>query len=1038
LLEALMRSWVSVLALALAPVLLPASTFAAGIGEEARGETNLPPEDGGFTQSLGMPPVYKGKAGIEGQWYEPGEASQLALYLNLGLGKDLGSPVVGIAGLAIEGYGGLRGGDLDGGGRAMFTVPTFGLGLGADYNILDDRVDMLVRLDLPIRRGGIFGAASMLSLRWLPTREHTFGVGISLPTWGPNLGRTRPERDYVRMDDREPQELDVERTDPSMEAPLEILRERVTWIARLSQPFAERSGADAHRAVQPDLHVVLSHWKVRDALFPDGHTLNEEIRVYHDTLDRLFSLAVLGREEDTEFGRRVSRQARRILLDEVLHPYNAFLGQRKGRDTLSGQIAVAQAKFARWLLSRETPISSQQARNAFYVFQSLCDYVEETRRELKRRWEDSRFVYLPLQLGLKPEDHDTQEELDAIVAQAAGQDFSSGNQVMYLLNEDFQWALASSVRDAEDYHVTWIHDIRGKNAHGDPDWIAFIHVANYLRAMIDRVKAYDRTGTFPVYMIFLDQHYFEINKSRVWLRLLREPLDHRVDLPKQYKKWEERLQELQEELRTAVSESVLLQVERSQFGDKWLKNRIRVHINITNPADHSFRSWHVAGIVPIPDSMMRDHRKIVFYDVTEEDPYRGFAMFTGMGIGEHYVGPNWEDRAIILEGPEALEVKRAAHQLLENQGFADDEIPYPLRPRPLAENYDELVAERLRSYPDWIEAQGRVLQVHSETGFNDKPINPAKAALYSLMPKGSVLKIPDSLWQSYIYGSLLAGSAMRGCRVLVISPSLRSAPSAAPPTMARAHGLMGRLISFSNAMQDQIEAEGGLLKVGLYHPQQGVGDIAGRFTQAVNNEQAWGEHLYRLDDGFLKLARNTSQLLDSLGYTETYLADADTLERPKMHLKANLLASGEAWDALLQRPEWEGVLRAYIKLLAAVRLNPREQSEGVIQARRFPPEMRDAYYHLLRAFVDGISEEEADQVILYLSVGSVNMDYRSMVMDGEVMILLSKWASLQGMIDFLLLAGLCEWPETTEELDTLLPPPGGFTRSTAGLLKLAL
>ena len=36
-----------------------------------------------------------------------------------------------------------------------------------------------------------------------------------------------------------------------------------------------------------------------------------------------------------------------------------------------------------------------------------------------------------------------------------------------------------------------------------------------------------------------------------------------------------------------------------------------------------------------------------------------------------------------------------------------------------------------------------------------------------------------------------------------------------------------------------------------------------------------------------------------------------------------------------------------------------------------------------------------------LRVGSVNMDYRSMVMDGEVMVLLSKWQSLTGMIDFL-------------------------------------
>ena len=119
----------------------------------------------------------------------------------------------------------------------------------------------------------------------------------------------------------------------------------------------------------------------------------------------------------------------------------------------------------------------------------------------------------------------------------------------------------------------------------------------------------------------------------------------------------------------AVAESDLLRIGASQYGDKWLKNLIKVHVNITNPADTSFRSWHIAGIMPIPDNMMRDHRKIAFYDITEDDPYQGMAMFTGMGIGEHYVGAHWEDRAIMIQGPGALAVKDAARGLLVAQGF---------------------------------------------------------------------------------------------------------------------------------------------------------------------------------------------------------------------------------------------------------------------------------------------------------------------------------------------------------------------------------
>ncbi len=61
-----------------------------------------------------------------------------------------------------------------------------------------------------------------------------------------------------------------------------------------------------------------------------------------------------------------------------------------------------------------------------------------------------------------------------------------------------------------------------------------------------------------------------------------------------------------------------------------------------------------------------------------------------------------------------------------------------------------------------------------------------------------------------------------------------------------------------------------------------------------------------------------------------------------------------------------------------------------------------------------------------------------MVMDGEVMVTVSGWNSIAGLIDFLLLIGLSEWIDSQEELDELLPPPGGMTRKLANLMKLAL
>ena len=66
--------------------------------------------------------------------------------------------------------------------------------------------------------------------------------------------------------------------------------------------------------------------------------------------------------------------------------------------------------------------------------------------------------------------------------------------------------------------------------------------------------------------------------------------------------------------------------------------------------------------------------------------------------------------------------------------------------------------------------------------------------------------------------------------------------------------------------------------------------------------------------------------------------------------------------------------------------------------------------------------EERDEFMFYLTVGSVNMDYRSQSLNGEVMTVLSGARSLIGIIDFLLLAGLCEWPDTVDEMEELLEP----------------
>jgi len=48
------------------------------------------------------------------------------------------------------------------------------------------------------------------------------------------------------------------------------------------------------------------------------------------------------------------------------------------------------------------------------------------------------------------------------------------------------------------------------------------------------------------------------------------------------------------------------------------------------------------------------------------------------------------------------------------------------------------------------------------------------------------------------------------------------------------------------------------------------------------------------------------------------------------------------------------------------------------------------------------------------------------------------WNTLAGLMDFSVIEGLSEWPETQAELDRLLPLPSSLMRSLANLIRLLL
>ncbi len=998
------------------------------------------PWDGGRTRSLGQPRPWKPHAGMGSGWRFQQGSGQLLTEGRIGVYRDLLNPVTGLLGIDLEGYLGARNDQLEHGARIQVVSPYLRLGIGADYSGLDDDLNFLVSFRHPVRRGGIVGFGSLLRVDYLPGRNHSFSLGLEIPfRRGIPMGRTRPTSDHVSLDARPPRPLTIKTTDQGLTDALSNVGEAAHWIHRYTIPFVDHDALDrehATEAFREELLELKEHRAERTPLHPDGRTPAAEVEAYHTELLRAFCVAAgsAGAEWGCESpdGRRAYDEARRVLLDEVLLPYNRLLGQIKKDDTILQFGSRARGIFVRWLHT-ESGLSGDRADAVLWVFNELVSIIDSNRGFAHEQWEDSRFVWLPLQYALLPHEHDSQAELDELVERAVEERFTEGNLVWYLLNEQFQCHLSRMIHDTEDYHVLWIHDFRGYDSYGNPDEVAFRQVVHsYLESMTRRARQYDETGRFPTYMIFLDQWFYERNQGRLWMSLLEDPLHHRLKLPAEFRAWEDSVAAMQERLRVAVESSHLLRDQAYQYGESWLRSLVKVHVGITNPADPTFWSGQVVPVLGLPDNLMRDHRKIAFRDITEEDPYRGEAMYTGAGVGEHYTNLSWEDRSLIMRGPAALAVKAAARALLLNQGMPSDQIPYHLQARARGVDYDERVAAVVDRVPT-----ARALELHNETGYAPKPINVMKALLYTLMPPGSVIKAPDSLWNSAFWGSLLLGFSLRGGRALVIAPADENAPSSGFAQLARAEELMSRLVIAQDLLQEEIAASGGLLKVGIYAPGFTVTDIS-RKVEAVRTSVVrypWLRDFYGWHPSVYDALDRAQVELSELDLDPPPNGDFEHARTPKLHLKANFFASSEAWSGLMSRPEWVQVLHDFLGARVE-QIHDRVSAVAVPGTRSIS--LIDVGQPMVKQWLSELSAEEREDMVFYLAIGSHNQNYRSMVMDGEVSVVLSNWAMIGGFIDMVSIVGQCQWVEDLDELDRLLPEHSEWQRRFGRWMKLAL
>lgn len=991
-------------------------------------QTDIPVKQGGRIYQLGLPPIYKGNAGASFGWLQrTGEdnsvESSLHVMFHAGIRRDLMNPVAGLLAINAEGYIGYSGdGQGISGVRGLLSVPILHIGLGADYNFNTKKTAGIARIEMPLFRGGLFGAGSQLRFDFIGSEEEMFLLGLDIPLWGKNNGKTRPKRTFVKL-----YEPDISR----IELPVLDQKTKIDQLMAKAEKLAKEialmvTPIDIYGGNNAEKHYHKELAKVKEVLSSDSSNaslrLEDKVAEYHQLIAESYA-SILGKEKDS--AAEVAATARQILLDEIVLPYDAMLGMVKKKDALTQYEAAANAAFADWTL-RSGKIDNSQYEQLAYVFQSQVHIIDAVHSYQKDRWDDSRMIWLPLQLALSNDETDTYDKVEKIIERATKKQFTEGNYNWYALNEEFKLALDYSIQDAKKYHVLWIHDFRGNNGQGKPDEIAFRQMLLYINTIADRVSEYDETGLIPNYYIFLDQNYFEVNKGRRFLRALKEPLDYKLDLPKGYEQWEADYQKAQNRLNRAIAESKLLQAELRQYGQDWLEDRIQVHINITNPSDHSFVNRGVVGFIPMPDNVVRDHRKIAFYDISEDDPRQGMCIFTGMGVGENYLGRNWEDRAYVMIGPAALEIKAAARQLLTLQGFEKDEIPHDFRARPLADNYYELAAQQLLTIEAYAgEGFGAMMQLHNSTGYSVKNINVAKAILYTLLPSGSVMFVPDSLWMNFLYGSMLAGSALRGCEVVIVAPTADTAPSAAGVTLTQIHELMSALIFFQQDMKSYMDAHEGVLKIGLYNPDHSVADLAAKFNQAKNTIRKELLDILPITSSSEAVIDSIQQYLDESKSPRQYLTEGGTEGKPKIHMKVNYFIDKDKLHDILQDPLFDDLLRTYVKY--------QIEQTGKIEDRE-STDLGDEIFLRLGA----INRKHFNNNYAFMTIGSANMDYRGMVLDGEVIAITTSTSTLVALIDMILLSGQCDWPQDQKQLDELMPPPSWLIRKVSNIIRLVL
>jgi hypothetical protein len=151
-----------------------------------------------------------------------------------------------------------------------------------------------------------------------------------------------------------------------------------------------------------------------------------------------------------------------------------------------------------------------------------------------------------------------------------------------------------------------------------------------------------------------------------------------------------------------------------------------------------------------------------------------------------------------------------------------------------------------------------------------------------------------------------------------------------------------------------------------------------------------------------------------------------------------MYATPEAWDGLMDGPEMEAVLTVFYRKMAEMNQALAEGDAESADMEALTNALTPVGRQLVEVHLSELSPGMQERAAMFLTVGSHNQNHRSFIMDGEVAFVVSSWAALNGLPDFITLAGLSVWVDTLDELEELFPRYEGIKRRLSRWIRIVV